>query len=193
VVSIGATPADAEEEPRRLDPRAMRVHEIGLIAFFGVLLSANLIAIAISALVNPRRWPLVVLNAAASLVIGGLLWWLAHTWARVSYQRTTWIHNARGLQIRRGVWWRHAITVPRSRIQHADVTQGPLQRAYELATLVLFTAGSQHARVELDGLAFPTALALREDLLRADRADSPAPTPPPAPVTDADDDDDALE
>ena len=69
-----------------------------------------------------------------------------------------------GCEIRRGVVWRRIITVPLSRIQHSDVTQGPLQRAYGLATLTLYTAGTEHAKIDLHGLAFDTAMNIRQYL-----------------------------
>jgi uncharacterized protein len=56
------------------------------------------------------------------------------------------------------------VAVPRTRIQHLDVAQGPVQRRFGLGTLVLHTAGTFSASVALDGLAHETAMALRDDL-----------------------------
>jgi membrane protein YdbS with pleckstrin-like domain len=39
-----------------------------------------------------------------------------------------------------------------------------LERRYGLGTLVLYTAGTNHARVVLPGLAYERALALRDRL-----------------------------
>ena len=57
------------------------------------------------------------------------------------------------------------INVPRSRVQHTDVAQGPFERKYELGRLIVYTAGTQHARVELPGLEYHTALSIRDQLL----------------------------
>ncbi len=70
-----------------------------------------------------------------------------------------------GLWVERGVWWRNETFVPRSRIQHTEVEQGPLARRYGMASLKLFTAGASHAEIGIDGLAHAQALALRDDLL----------------------------
>jgi len=70
-----------------------------------------------------------------------------------------------------GVYWRRAIEVPRSRVQHTDVSQGPLERRHGLGTLVVYTAGTDHARVVLPGLAHEVALALRDDLRQDHRDD----------------------
>ena len=71
----------------------------------------------------------------------------------------------KGIEIRSGVWWREIISVPRSRVQHIDVSQGPMERSYGLGRLVLYTAGTAHSRVELQGLSYAVAFALRNHLL----------------------------
>jgi uncharacterized protein len=70
------------------------------------------------------------------------------------------------------VVWRRIINVPRSRVQHTDVSQGPLERSHELSTLIVHTAGTEHARVALPGLARATALGLRDQLLPRDDRDA---------------------
>lgn len=82
----------------------------------------------------------------------------------LEHARTSYAISLAGCEIRRGVVWRRIITVPLSRIQHSDVTQGPLQRAFGLATLTLYTAGTEHAKIDLHGLAFDTAMAIRQYL-----------------------------
>lgn len=54
--------------------------------------------------------------------------------------------------------------VPFGRIQHIDVDQGPLQRAYGLATLQVHTAGNYNSTVILPGLAHEDALSMREEI-----------------------------
>ena len=64
----------------------------------------------------------------------------------------------------RGLWWRRDITVPFGRVQHLDVTQGPLERLFGLGTLVLHTAGNHNASVSLPGLGEPLAREMREEI-----------------------------
>ncbi len=54
--------------------------------------------------------------------------------------------------------------VPFGRIQHIDVDQGPLERGYDLATLVVHTAGSHGRTIKLLGLMHKDALELREHI-----------------------------
>ncbi len=98
------------------------------------------------------------------LITMGLLGWHAERWPALAYRHTRYRVDPDGIEIRRGVYWRSVTRVPRSRVQHTDVSQGPLERRYGLGTLVLYTAGTDHARVILPGLAHEHAMALRERL-----------------------------
>lgn len=126
---------------------------------------------------------LIVFAAADSLptwarVVLGLCWvvavvtcaWAAARWPALQYAHTGYQLDGDGLQVRSGVLWQSVTHVPRSRVQHTDVSQGPLERRYGLGTLVVYTAGTDHARVQLPGLAHEVARALRDEL-RAERVD----------------------
>ena len=88
-------------------------------------------------------------------------------------------YNARGyslaeerLRVVRGVFFRADTVVPFGRVQHIDVGQGPLERAYGLATLTVHTAGTHNASVSLPGLRHADATAMREDIRAAIRRDT---------------------
>lgn len=66
------------------------------------------------------------------------------------------------LRVVRGIMFRSDTVVPFGRVQHIDVRQGPIERAYKLGTLVLHTAGNHNASVSLPGLAHADAMAMRE-------------------------------
>jgi uncharacterized protein len=83
----------------------------------------------------------------------------------LQYRRARYRVTPFGLEIRWGVIWRRITIVPRSRIQHTDVEQGPLLRRFGLAKLVVHTAGTEHSTVPLYGLAMPDATAIRDDLM----------------------------
>ena len=68
------------------------------------------------------------------------------------------------LRVVRGLLFHSDTVVPFGRVQHIDVHQGPIERAFGLATLVLHTAGTHNASVALPGLAHGDALAMREDI-----------------------------
>lgn len=70
-----------------------------------------------------------------------------------------------GVLVRRGLWWQQELFVPRVRIQHTDIAQGPLARRLELAQLLLFTSGTKQQELVLEGLSPPRARDLRDQLL----------------------------
>lgn len=99
--------------------------------------------------------------------VGALIAWL---WPPTYYRHLRYGVDDTGIVIERGVFWRSRIALPRVRIQHTDVSQGPLQRRYGVGTLKLYTAGSRHTMIELTGLAHADALALRDALLEGSAA-----------------------
>lgn len=70
------------------------------------------------------------------------------------------------LDIRHGLLFRVRTVVPFGRVQHIDVAQGPVERRYGVATLILHTAGTRGAAVSLPGLAHSEAERMR-DRIRA--------------------------
>ena len=80
------------------------------------------------------------------------------------YQARGYQFGADRLRVVRGLLFRSDTVVPFGRVQHIDVNQGPIERGYGLATLVLHTAGTHNSSVTLPGLAHADALAMREEI-----------------------------
>jgi membrane protein YdbS with pleckstrin-like domain len=77
------------------------------------------------------------------------------------------------LHLGHGVLTQVQTAVPFVRVQHIDVAQGPIERAFGVGRLMLHTAGTAHSLVVLPGLSMVTAEQLRDDIrakLRADPA-----------------------
>lgn len=111
----------------------------------------------------PGLWPGVPLLVG----IGGVL--LIWCWPPLSYRHLRFGVDDTGIAIESGVIWRSRIALPRVRIQHTDVSQGPLERRHGIGTLKLYTAGSRHTKIELPGLNHDDAIALRDALLAEGR------------------------
>jgi hypothetical protein len=106
-----------------------------------------------------------LLLAPTWLVVTAGIAWLSYTWPVLEYRHTSYTLSEDGIEIRSGVFWKQVTTVPRSRVQHIDVSQGPMERAYDLGRLVIYTAGTDHSRVELPGLNHGVAFTIRNHLL----------------------------
>jgi membrane protein YdbS with pleckstrin-like domain len=98
--------------------------------------------------------------------------WQLQRWPAISYRFSTYRIDDAGIQIRRGVYFRTVTSVPRSRVQHTDVSQGPIERRFGLGTLVIYTAGTAHSKVSLSGLDFDVARRIRTHLLPDAQSDA---------------------
>ena len=163
----------ADGQDRQLDPRVIPLQQVT-----GSIL---LVVIAVWSLAGLLIGMLVGASLSAAVRIGLLLLWAvlvalgawhAFRWPVRAYARTFYRVDEQGIEIRRGVYWRVVISVPKSRVQHIDVTQGPIDRRFGLGTLVIHTAGTDHAKVPLDGLEHGRALAIRVHLLPSGAGDA---------------------
>lgn len=107
---------------------------------------------------------------AALVAIPSLFVWLA----RKRYRYTRWRLDAEGFALRRGRFWSVETRVPGSRVQHLDLVRGPLQRRFDLATLVIHTAGTRQNAVSVAGMDSAEAERLRNVLARGTADDDDA-------------------
>jgi membrane protein YdbS with pleckstrin-like domain len=126
----------------------------------GAITAAMLIAVALAGEAVAWRQGL-----PPGLLVGPVLlwsiWWVAvgapRRWARWRFAFT-----GRELHVASGWLTRVHTAVPVRRVQHIDLTQGPVERRYGLATLVLHTAGTMHSRVAVPGLEREEAERIRD-------------------------------
>lgn len=148
-----------------LDPREIVLERIAALIISVVLGVAALVGTLVSGFGFGFVFGWMIVVGSGWVLLSLLIAFLFY-WPPISYRHVRWKLDQVGFEIQRGVFWRHTISIPLARLQHADLTQGPLQRQWGLAKLTVYTAGTQHASVELDGLAYETAACLRDRLLR---------------------------
>ena len=147
-------PFDPPGEPWvRVSPRLATVRRIGLLVVW-VPLSALLVVL----LWLVHAW-LGALGAVAALL--GLAW----MWAVVGRTVRSWGYAERAddLLVTRGVLRRQLVVVPYGRMQFVDVTAGPLDRRFGLATVQLHTAAAA-TDASIPGLVPAEAARLRDRL-----------------------------
>lgn len=162
--------ADGIEHP--LDPRAVKVDRIAGWLLVGPLLAVLLGGLSLLLFLAPIPTWVKGLLALIWVAVALGLAWSTQRWPKIAHRHASYKVDERGIEMRRGVYWRKVINVPRSRVQHTDVSQGPLQRRHGLATLVIYTAGTTYAKVDLAGLDHATALRIREHLLAGEGGDA---------------------
>jgi membrane protein YdbS with pleckstrin-like domain len=67
---------------------------------------------------------------------------------------------------KQGIWWRKQTALSFSRVQHIDLSSGPLERKYGMATLKFFTAGGASSDLKIHGLPLDIAENLRHQILK---------------------------
>jgi len=145
----------------RLDPRH--------VAVLGIRTGLTAVAAALAALVAGRVMALRGIDLPGWLLPAFvLLLGLAATliFPRRRYRGWGYREGEDEIEIWRGRLIRVRTIVPFGRVQHIDVAQGPIQRAFGLGTLILHTAGTQGASVPLPGLTVAKAEQMR-DRIRA--------------------------
>lgn len=163
----------------RVDPRYPRYQLLGEIV--GTLISAGLFAFAYWFLHHqlPALAPGFTANElfhlARTLVVGIFLTFLILipliniTLIFRRYKALGYAERDEDFMVRRGVLFHKVQATPYGRIQTAEVTSGPIERAFGLWTLHLRTAGT-HSSINLPGLDKPTADRLREELVARGQA-----------------------
>jgi membrane protein YdbS with pleckstrin-like domain len=171
--SVSGTPVNAVDTvadgiDRKLDPRFVTLQRrAGLVstATRSLVLFGGGVGVMTLGLDHPAA-VFGTCGVIAVLLLIHSQWWPAVAYARASYRV-----DGGGIEIRRGVLWRTVTTVPRSRVQHTDVTQGPFERQLGLGTLVVHTAGNAHAQVHVRGLEYERAVKIRTHLLPRNERD----------------------
>lgn len=88
------------------------------------------------------------------------------------YKRLGYAIDGRLLRTVRG-WLFHTDTVvPFVRVQHIDVTRGPVDKMFGTATLVVHTAGTHNSIITLPGLSPERAAEIRDAIRSEIRADA---------------------
>jgi membrane protein YdbS with pleckstrin-like domain len=161
---------DGKERP--VDPASITVIRIVALGWVLGIAAINALGLILAWLLadDARSWITWALLILA--VIAGSLSLFSYWWPAVRYRYLRYRVDENGLVIRRGVLWRSITSIPLSRVQHTDVSQGPLQRSHALATLVVHTAGTDSASIPLGGLQHSVALRLRDHLVSSDEADA---------------------
>jgi membrane protein YdbS with pleckstrin-like domain len=62
---------------------------------------------------------------------------------------------------RSGLYWRKTVMLAYNRVQHVEVSSGPLQRKFGLASVKFFTAGGSSVDLKVDGLTRERAEQMR--------------------------------
>lgn len=119
----------------------------------------------------------IIPSVVAAAILCSFVWWF-FLWAPRSTKRIQYLLREQDINLQRGYSFWKMVSVSHNRIQHMEVLQGPIERRYGLATLVIYTAGTQGSELKIPGLILSKAQQLKSQLLNninAEEADSEEP------------------
>ncbi|GAB3166827.1 PH domain-containing protein [Streptomyces incanus] len=162
VVPSGA-PSAPGAEPKwiALPPGLLKVRRLMLVVWLGLL---TLAAGLVPGLLAGPRWAAFALPPLALLAWGWVM--LERNWRSWRYAE-----RSDDLLISRGVLWRRETIVPYGRMQLVEVTSGPVERHFGLASVQLHTAAAA-TDATIPGLVPAEAERLRDRLTELGEARS---------------------
>lgn len=167
---------------RRLHPKVQTLWRLGnLVSTASLTLPVGLIAfLNIKLLKGP--WWVAIAVAGAFFVIALAI---GQSIVGKAYDRYRYELGDDDLGITKGVFWRSWRFISRNRVQHLDITAGPIARALGLVQVTVYVGGMHQAAATIPGLTEHEGELLRANLV-TDRTKPPigaapeqADTPPP--------------
>lgn len=159
---------EIDSEPfERLDPRQKWVIRLRT-ALIGIV-PAVALAAADLVLATEIPWQYGLLSLAAAF----LYLTIVALFPGRRYRRWGYRMGRDAIRIVSGWIFRRDTVVPFARVQHIDVSRGPIERLFGVATLILHTAGSYNSTVALPGLTLDDANRMREEIRAHIRHDLP--------------------
>ncbi len=146
-----------DSEWQGLEPAAKNLmRAFGVIPFLIPIIPIGVLTLVLI----PDWWGLFIFIPSSVL-----LSWLGITVAGNRWLYTRWRLDDDGFRLLKGRWWQKEIFIPRSRVQHLDIQNGPMERSRGLATLIIHTAGTQSHALKQQGFSLETATHLRNALV----------------------------
>tara|TARA_A100001391_G_scaffold198812_1_gene180890 strand:+ start:663 stop:1409 length:747 start_codon:yes stop_codon:yes gene_type:complete len=123
---------------RRPAPGFLRYLRFGFAILMAILCLVTAVGWLAVTIASPALG-LIVLLPVVLLMAG----WLAIGWVaiRLRYDTTWYVFSDRSMRLRRGIWLIREITITFENIQNVQTRQGPLQRFFGIADVIVETAG----------------------------------------------------
>lgn len=153
----------------KLEPKVQNLWRVSNGIWAAVLAGFTIIPDLIIRKTTEESWPLFpfAIPLIAFVVLGIFTQWIVGR----SYQCYRYKLGEDDLAVAKGVFWKSWRFVNRNRIQHVDLTSGPISRALGLVEVSIYVGGMPTAAATIPGLSQYDAEQLRSSLVKA--ADMP--------------------
>ncbi|HFA52023.1 MAG TPA: hypothetical protein ENJ95_23650 [Bacteroidetes bacterium] len=154
-IETGQLPSVNDIEYKKLAPAYKQVEYIATAIFFAFLLIGAVIAFYN---VPPEHED----ARSGIFIIWAVLFALSMYLAGKRYEMSGYALREHDVIHKYGVWWRTVTVIPFNRMQHCEISQGPVQNIFGLATLRVFTAGGNSSDMAIDGLEHEEAKRIKD-------------------------------
>ncbi|MBR3690341.1 MAG: PH domain-containing protein [Eggerthellaceae bacterium] len=154
----------------QLDPRIKKVWRISDAIWIALAFLCCFLPFAIAAVFDGSSWIFMVLAGIAVVFVVLMVVFMA-VLPPIRFARWRYEVTEDYLDIAKGIIWRKRYLIPFIRVQNTDTRQGPIMRAFGLASVTVATAAGEHV---IPGLGFAEAELLRDraaELARLARED----------------------
>lgn len=154
-ISLSDLPHVEDVDFQRLSPAYRNVEYIATAIFWGMVFFGWLIFFATGYAKLPiLTWVMLGLWA--------MFFALSMFFAGKRYEVAGYALREHDIIHKEGVYWRSVTTIPFNRMQHCEISRGPIENAFGLATLRVFTAGGSSSDLSIEGLPNEEAQRIKE-------------------------------
>jgi uncharacterized protein len=118
-----------------------------------------IIGIVLFLLIKPIQTATIIYSSAAVFVLLTIWGWISMT---ISFKFSGYALRQHDLLYKSGWLKRKTKAVPVKRIQHVSVQSGPIERKYGLASISIYTAGSEAADFTISGITRERAEMIKD-------------------------------
>ncbi len=164
-LEIGELPAVESLDFHPLPPAYLELSQAQNLLSMILLLGAGVLGVTFSgSWSNPWIWGGVLAGWPVLMVLSVFV-------TRARFRQKAYALRERDINYRQGWLGRRFTTVPFNRIQHAEVSQGIIEKAWELASLKVYTAGGRSSDLSVPGLKPEEAHRIKDFLLNKIKQD----------------------
>lgn len=159
-IDLTQLPQVADVESQALQRRYLRQRLLSNSLLFTVLL-VGLLVLMTQLGEGASGWEL-----AGALGAWALLFGVVQFMAVKGFRYKSYALREHDILYRSGWLWRTETVIPFNRVQHCEVSQGPIEKWLKLAELKVFTAGGQSADLSIPGISPEEAQQLKEYVIK---------------------------
>ena len=155
-VNLSEIPSISTLEYQGMEKNMLKANITWSILFFGISI---IVFILLSFVFKVSFF----INNGLGFIIGsaiiGLLA-IAHTY--FAFFKKSYALRTKDIVYNSGLFWKKTITIPFNRVQHCEVSQGPIDRYFNLSELKIFTAGGSSSDLTIEGLNPETSARIKD-------------------------------